>query len=311
MSERTLKRILVALAGLVAVYALVRLIGNAGRSTGPDGPLAGVFASLHADTAVALAIDQPGTERLLLARNTGAWSVNGMPADSAAVSRLLDAIRNARVSDVVSTNPQNHDRLGVSADSAVRLTLRSADADSTTLLLGKNTPRGAGNYVRLPDQQDTWEVSGDLRAAAARPLDDFRDKVMVRVDTANVAAIYVQRDTQRFTLRRTPAEWRVYDARARADTAGTPADSLAVANILSELARFEATAFAPDTTTFAGSDQRRVIATNSAGDTLAALEFAGREYIWRARRFGDATLYDAPGFRIDRVAPRRDELQKR
>jgi len=310
MSETTLKRILVVLAGLAVLYALIRVLDRfTGRST-DSGPLATVITALQNDTADAFLIRQPGSEPLLLARTSGAWSVNGVAADSGGITRLIDAIRNARVNDVVSTNAQNHDRLGVSADSAVQLTVRHG-ADSTVLLLGRNSPRGAGNYIRLPDQPETWEVAGDLRSAAARSLNDWRDKVMVRVDTARVAAILVHRDTQQFTLRRTAGVWRVYNLRARADTAGAPADSLAAANILAELLRFEATAFAPDTATFAGSDQRSVIATSAAGDTLAHLEFAGREYIWRARRFGDSTLMDAPSYRIDRIAPRLDEVTRR
>jgi hypothetical protein len=305
MSERTLKRILVVLAGLAVVYAAVLLLGRGSGSAATNGELASVLEHWTSDTATAFVISSPGASRLELVAAGDGWTVNGMPADSAAVDRLQTAIRNARVSGVVSTNAQNHARLGVTADSAVQLEIRGRD--TTTLLIGKNSSRGIASYVRLPEQDETAEVSGDMRGAAARPLGDWRDKVMVRVDTARIVRIAIQRDTS-YSLHRIGNGWRVAALNATADSASPAADSLAVSNVLAELLRFEATAFAPDTATFSGSDNRRVVALGTNGDTLAALEFAGREYIWRARRIGNTTLYDAPSYRIDRIAPKRGEI---
>lgn len=296
MSERTLRRIVVALAGLCILYILVAVLGRGSGAAAADGAIESILEQMRDDTADVIRITSPQGETAEL-RLDQTWTVNGMPVDSAAVQRLIRALQEARVGSLVSTNPGNHPRLGVSTDSA--WTLETQHGDRTTkLLIGRAARRFNTSYIRLPDDDATWELESELRAAAAKPVADWRDRVISRVDTARVNSVVITRDGQTYTLARADSAWRLGDDKA---------DSMTVANVLGELARLEATAFAPDTATFDGTDRRTVTALAAAGDTLIHIEFAGREYIWRARRAADSTLFDVPSYRVDRIAPRRED----
>jgi len=292
MSESTLRRIMIALA-VLAVAWIVVMLGRRGGGSRASDQLAQALQRLQQDTARGFTITAAGGEPIEIARTDGAWTVNGMPADSDAVNRLRHAVSGAAVGDLVSTSAGNHERLGVGTDSAWALAVRAGDQNHT-FLLGKSAQRTGYTYVRLPDNEQTWEVSGDLRAAAAHPLADWRDKVLARVDTTAVARIEIARNDTAYVLTRTGAGWTLD---------GAAADSTAVHGVLSQLVRFTATSVAPDTATFDGPDRRRVVAISTAGDTAADLEFAGGEYIWRGRATGHATLYAVASYAIDRLTP--------
>jgi hypothetical protein len=310
MSETTLKRIVLLLVGLLILYGAARLLSRGGSSGGGNDALADALQPWRADTAEAWTLTPPGGPPVALTRN-GGWKVNGMPADSAAVQRLERALADARVVELVATSAANHDRLGVSADSAWQLQAKHGER-TTTLLLGRSATQRIGNgYVRLPDGDATWEVSADLRGAAARPLADWRDRILARVDTAKIASIIVQRDTQRYTLQRSGATWQVLAQPARAGrTASPPAapDSANLHNLLADLVRIEASNPAPDTATFGGKEQRAIVVLGTAGDTLAAVEFAGAEFTWRMRRAADPTLWEIASYRLDRLTPKREDI---
>jgi hypothetical protein len=301
MSERTLRRIVIAFATITVLWLGATLLRRGGGTASHDGPLEQALEQLRVDTANAFTITSPAGVRTELLHGADGWTVNGMPADSAGVDRLQRILREVSAGDVVATTASNHDRLGVHADSAWVLDVRAGE-HSTSLLIGRSGTRAGTGYVRLPDSDETWQVDQDLRSAVSPTINEWRDKVMARIDTARVARVVLSRQGQSFALVRDSAGWTVD---------GDPmlrADSLASRNVLTELARFEAAAFAPDTAAFDGDDQRTVVALTTAGDTLVNLEFAGREYIWRARRAGETTLFDVASFRIDRLVPMRADV---
>src|SRR5690606_29368631 len=157
-----------------------------------------------------------------------------------------------------AANPDNHARLGVAADSTWRIELRGAGgAEPILLLIGRNGPNHPSVYARLPDADEVFVVSGDLGHAARRRVREWRDRVVVRADTASAQRIVVARDDEAYTLVRGDS------ARWTAD--GTPADSAAVADLLRELARLETQAFAPDTAVLGDDVARSVLALGAAG----------------------------------------------
>jgi hypothetical protein len=122
-----------------------------------------------------------------------AWTVNGFRADSAGVARFWEAVGGTSVEDLVGTNPDNHLRLGVNADSAWSLDLVLPN-ERRTLLVGKSGTRYGTAYVRLPDHDEVYLMEGGLRPTMTRSLDDWRSKRVARVDTAAVQRIELDRE---------------------------------------------------------------------------------------------------------------------
>ena len=189
MSEKTLKQAIYFLAGVTALYLLTTLL-NQGGPAAPSGS-SDVAGALEASAEDADRVVLAGPDRTVtLERANDAWTVNGFAADSAAIARFWEALSGSEIGDVAATNPANHGRLGVTADSAWSVTIGQEER----VLLGHAGPQFGTAYVRLPGADDVYLLRGDLRAAATRPLVDWRDKLVLSVDTAAVAAVEVTRD---------------------------------------------------------------------------------------------------------------------
>src|SRR5204862_5169840 len=98
-------------------------------------------------------------ETLVLSRAGDGWTVNGYPADTAAVSHFWRVLSESRVAEVAASNPANHRRLGVAEDSTTTLELRRKDGGLTRLLLGKSGPVERSVYLRLPGDDRVYTVA--------------------------------------------------------------------------------------------------------------------------------------------------------
>jgi hypothetical protein len=234
-----------------------------------------------------------------LTRAGDGWLVNGHAADSASVGRFWDAVAELDVRSLVASNPVNHARLGVSEDSTWTLTFRPTDGEPLDLLLGHSGPSFSSAYGRIPGADAVYLIEGGVRAAATRRIDDWRDKTVIVVDTAAVWTLALSHGGTDATVTRSDVGWEVD---------GSPADSAAVANLLSELSAFQATGFVADTVPFDGEEHRRVTALDVSGDTLAVVEIAGTGGTFMARTSGSPVLYTVPSWRVDRLVPTADDL---
>lgn len=304
MSERTLKRILAGVAVLVAVYAAVALVRNGPGGAGEEGggAVGELFSSLDPESVEEVRFERPD-DTLRLGRSGDRWTVNGHPADSARVAGFWSGLEDARVGAPVARNPANHERLGV-GEGAVRVVFRTGDGETREILVGDVGPAPPSAYVRLPGADAVHVVHADLRSPARRSLDDWRDRTVVRVDTARVRTLALVGDGggegETRTLTREDDGWSLE---------GAPADSAAVRGILGALANLRATGFAPDTAEI-GEPGRRVVALDAGGDTLAVVSLAEREepgYHVLAR--GDSVVYELTTYQGGRLFPEPDALR--
>ncbi|NNF29357.1 MAG: DUF4340 domain-containing protein, partial [Gemmatimonadetes bacterium] len=232
-----------------------------------------------------------GPERTVtLERANDEWTVNGFLADSTAVARFWDALSESEIGDVAATNPANHERLGITADSAWVLTIGQEER----VLLGHAGPQFGTAYVRLPDADEVYLLRGDLRSATTRSLVDWRDKLVLSVDTARVTAVEVTRDGDTRRWERGDGAWTV---------GGQGADETEVRNLLQELAAFRATGFAADSITMKETPDRRILAFDAEGNEMASLALDEGDGNLRAFSSQSPYVFQVPSWRADRIAP--------
>lgn len=294
MSERTLKRILVGVAILVVAYGgMVLLRSPMGSGDEDGGPLADLLGSLDPEAVEEVRFVRP-EDTVRLTRSEEGWTVDGNPADSARLAQFWSDLSGAEVTGPIARNPSNHPRLGVAADSAARVVIRTSDGETHEMLVGESGPSFPSSYVRLPDRDPVHVVHADVRGAARRNAESWRDRTVVQVDTAAIREITLERDGGARTLARDGDAWRVN---------GTPADSSAVQGILDALVRLRSTGFAPDTVQLESVD-RSLVALGEGGDTLAGLSLAETEGSgYRARAQGSATVYELTSYDVERLFP--------
>lgn len=290
MSEKTLRACIYSLVAVGALYLVVALVrrGGDGARTVDEG-LATALAEIGAGTHERFVIEGPdGPLRLEL--NAGAWTVNGFEVDSSAVDRLIRAIDGTEVGGVAGTNPANHPRFGLTADSAWSF----AAGDATPILLGKNGPRFRTAYARLPGGDLVSLIEGDLRSAAARPLADWRNKVVLRADTGAVARIEVSHAGVSQVYERQDSAWTLD---------GDDAEAATVRGILQELASLRATGFAPEDAEMPETADRSVVATDADGNEVASVHMAEREGNFWLQSPASPYIFEIPIFRANRLAP--------
>ena len=294
MSEKTLRMSLYFLASVALLYGLSVVLGGRVGDSAPGGDPGLAAALEEIDPVLVSQVEITGPrDTIRLLREGTEWSVNGFEADSGAVSRLMRALEEAEVASVAATNPANHGRLGLDADSAWTL----AVDDDVRVLLGKAGTRFRTAYARLPDEDVASLIQGDLRSAAARSLLDWRDKIVLRADTAAIASIRVTRDGDETLFERSESTWMVGDDEA---------DPTTVQNILQELSGLRATGFAAEDAERPSDDgeaDRSVQAMNADGEEVASLFLTEQEGNFRVATPASPYVFEVPTYRADRVAP--------
>ena len=290
MSEKTLRACIYSLVAVGLLYLVVTMArGSGGGGRTVDSELAGALEEIAAGPHEGFVIEGPeGVIRLEL--NAGAWTANGFEADSSAVGRLIRAVEESEVDGVAGTNPANHARFGLTADSAWTFTA----ADAPPILLGKAGTRFRTAYARLPDSDPVSVVEGDLRSAAARPLVDWRDKMVLRADTSAVARIAVTHAGGTEVYERQDSTWAV---------GGEEAEAATVRGILQELASLRASGFAPEGAVMPEAADRSLVAMDANGNELASLAMAEQEGNFWLKSAASPYIFEIPIFRANRLAP--------
>ncbi|MGH9689211.1 MAG: DUF4340 domain-containing protein [Candidatus Acidiferrales bacterium] len=112
-----------------------------------------------------------------------------VPADPDVVDSLLDAISNARISDIVSEKSDNLARYGFSRP-AVSFGVVKNDGDKSTLVLGKKI--GEAYYARDLSRPIIFKVNKDLYSKLTKSFSQMRDKSVVHLDESSLDRIQLQ-----------------------------------------------------------------------------------------------------------------------
>lgn len=299
MSETTLKRLVGALVIAVALWVVVKLAAGDQGGIAATGDIARFFEGMGDSAIESVRMSGPdGTVELR--RADGAWSVNGYEAGRGVIGRFMTALAEAEVGDLAATNPANHARMGVSADSAVTLEVEIGEG-TRTLLVGDQGPRFGTAYGRLPDGDEVYVIEGDLRGHVRRRLDDWRDTEIVAVDTARVTRLEVERDGEAYTLVRGDSAWTFED--------GADADAIQARNVLTELASMIATGFLTEADSlFALPQGGATTVYDAEGGVLAEITIGSGDGERWARSVGDSITYRLSAFRVGRIAPTLDTM---
>jgi Domain of unknown function (DUF4340) len=242
MRSSQVKAIFLALAVLSLLYAAVQLLSGDEQSAGGDD----IAGAVHGGLELIRVVGPEPSDSLRLEDRDGTWTVNGYPADTAAIRRLAAGLESARVGRLVARSASNHARLGVLEDSARLVEIGPAGSPDVVFLLGG---AGAdGRYVRFPPSDDVFSVPAASVRLLLRPLEEWRNRIVASVDTAAVGRISVSRGDQEglVVLKRDTA-----DPAGAWSLDGTTADSAVVAGLLQESATLEATGFPSDSVAFA------------------------------------------------------------
>jgi hypothetical protein len=298
-----LKRLVAALGAVAAIWLVVFLVSGRDGGEAPEisGPVATFFEGVDSSNLDAARFIR--TQDTVELRNVGgAWVVDGFRSDSGAVARFFETLAETEVIDVAATNPSNHARMGLDADTAAAMEIEQ-DGSTRRVLVGLDGPRPRTFYVRMPDEDVVYVVESGLRSYVYRGLEDWRNRRMLAIDTARVRRITVERDGESATVVRADSTWTFAD--------GDSANTRTVQAILNELAGgLVASRFVAETDSIgrlpAGGS---TIAYDESGGQLAAVTVGSGSGDRWGMAAGDSVRYRLPPFRVDLVVPRIETLR--
>lgn len=300
MSLDLLKRLSIALGVLVVLWLGVEII----RDEPGDGVTMLEMPALGAGEIDSIVfVKDP--DRITLVRRGDSWTVNGFRADSAAVADLVGGLADDVRAELVAQNASSHGRFTIGDDEARELRVYRGGSAELDILVGKRGRDFQSIYLRWPDDDAVYSARTQLGTYVDRPLNDWRDKRIAAVPADSIVDIAVTRSTGDYRLIRADSgQWSLN---------GTPADSSAVARMLTQFGSLNGTGF-PTAAQMDSVDldnpDRTVVLWGAAQDTLLALAFdstAASGY-W-VRRTGDSTIFRLDRFRVDQLTPADSTLR--
>jgi hypothetical protein len=193
-----------------------------------------LFPNFKIEDATKIEIKQLGSE-FVLELKEGKWSVTSaadFPADQDSVQKLLENVRDFKIQDVVSKNPEKqvlfqvNDTMGIST--------KISDSKGSVIAqvyIGKNGPNFMSTYIRKEGSDEVILATGYLKSVFDRSKTSWKDLNIFKFDAKLCEYIYLESPGSKITCEKDDkGVWNVKEPEA------FPADGPTVDKIAETLA---------------------------------------------------------------------------
>ncbi len=314
-------RLIIALVVFVGVGMLAY---NASRSHESESSVAEPSATLptvKSEEVDTIEIERPKEPAITIVKKGDAWEMTApvtAKADKTAVDAALDKLTALEVTGVAATRKENHERLQVDADKAIRVKAKQGDKVLADLFIGE-TKKG-NTMVRAEGNDVVLSVRGSMRYAFDKEVKLFRDRVVTDIDTKELTGMTVDSEKGSFAFEKNDEnKW----TQAKGQKPIKHFAESKVESLASSLARLRAADFgAPDLTADAAGLAKptaKVTFTKKEGEPIVIelgqsvendyyLRTSGKEIIYRISKYtGDRMIADAEAFAKDPEAEKKAE----
>jgi hypothetical protein len=123
-------------------------------------------------------------------------------ADDQKINSFFSSINNLRISDYVDDNPSNPAIYGFSKPHA-SVEIGSADGkENHEILLGRKKMKSNVYYVKLGDEPNVYLTEGSIDKTLDIKLGDFRDKSMMKFDSAQANTLTVKHNNRSYVYKK-------------------------------------------------------------------------------------------------------------
>lgn len=242
------RKLLIAF-GILLLVTLVYSTFEKRRTTSRITP----FARVDVEEIMRIEVKAQGEEEVAMERQGDRWVIVSpitYPANQSNVESLLEKVADLSVTNLVSSNPANHDLYEVGNDTGTLVRLlggRNKDRRLLTFYVGKVTSDISGTYVREFGVDDVYAASGLLRGYFNKTLSAWRDRTIFKIPQTQVTAVAVAGKEYTFTLSRRGAVPGGPDAAwiLQAGSGPVAADSTQAARVIRTAANLTASDFPP------------------------------------------------------------------
>lgn len=133
-------------------------------------------------------VEISGAHAAVLSREGGAWTVSGHPADEAQVKALLDALKDLRAQDYVTSKPEKHAELEVDDAKGVKVAVSTTAGPAWTLVFGKASKAG-GTFLREAKGDAVFTTTSPAAFQVKRDANAWRKRTIATASAADVAKV--------------------------------------------------------------------------------------------------------------------------
>ncbi len=209
---------------LVAVGAYVFLTRDKGVDTSTEKPAPKKLLSIAAADVQTITVTPADGTPFAFARDGMNWKMT-RPIESPAESAIVEALV-LDISNLVSVNSADvSEGTGLKTPRYV-IELTARDGKATAFNVGERSGVGDLLYVQLKGNPKADMVAAGLEQQIDRPVDDFRQKKLVRIGMPEIKYVSIDRPGGKLELVKNGATWQVTAPQPM------PADSAAVTDML-------------------------------------------------------------------------------
>jgi len=251
---------IIVLVLLIVVGGYALLIGLASKPVPPP-----TLVKFDSKDVTALDLKYPGREVALERGAGGGWRIVKpleAKADPATVKTLIDAIAACQIKETLEEKPADLAPFGLKDPRAV-VTVTVKGKTLPSIELGKKTPVGYSDYVRVSDKPAVLLVNDSFSSDVIKTVNDFRDRELMSFKVDQVQQFTIDRPGgEQLELARDGDNWRIVKP------SRYPADSTIVQSALGALAELRVADFIvdkPDNLAEYGLDKPRFTITVYTG----------------------------------------------
>ncbi len=191
---------------------------------------------------------------LALKRSDDGWLSHpeGYPLDAGKVDAMLDALSGLDIVSLVS-EAESYVQYDLDDDKRVFVEATGIDKELLKLDIGKAASTQRHTYVKLPDDKNVYQVSGNIRRTFDVEIWSLRDKKVLALDRSDITGLTIESEGEKISLSKIsrPVEPSAEGQPPQAVTAwitadSTEADGTVVDGILGRLANLQCDGFPED-----------------------------------------------------------------
>ena len=144
---------------------------------------------------------QPDVPVQLVRTDEDTWNVSsleGFPARTDRVLDLLKRLNGLKVQTPISSDPKQHDSLGVSPNRFARKVSLFSDGQQATFFVGQG--KGNSIHVRIDGSKDVYLTHGTTAWKLSASADDFVERIYFKYDVRSLLSLRVQSPVSQYEL---------------------------------------------------------------------------------------------------------------
>jgi len=164
-----------------------------------------LFANFNLDAVTKITLKNADATVELVSKD-GNWLAGNKKADQAEVKKLVDELKNTKLYDLVSKNPENHTDLGTDATTGYAVTVEQGE-NKIEFLVGNSSGTGSAFFLRRSNENEVYLSRSSLKGLMNTDINKWLNKMVVTTDFEKLGKIDVTGSKTFYIYKNKDSKW--------------------------------------------------------------------------------------------------------